>query len=137
MGTQAWNQPQRQVTNIQLDPESQAFQDEIDVLVRKYAKGDDGEYWRRWKQLHGWAYNKTNDPKKKKRLKQRLLRERGTKCQGECHRELGPTELQMHRVDKSYANDAARDFGYFDSNVQLLCIICHRREEGLDLDVGT
>ena len=54
-----------------LDPESLRFQQEVDALVRRWANGDDYEYWRRWKQLGSWSMNKTQgDVVKKSALKE-------------------------------------------------------------------
>lgn len=124
------------LTNLpsQLDSESQRLQDDVDQVVRRFAEGDDREYVRRWKQLLSWSYNRTQgDPVKKKKLKKRLLESRGSKCE-DCKRDLKAPELQMHRVDPTYANDRRTNMGYFDTNVLLLCVICHRQREGHGLD---
>ncbi len=127
-GTQMNQQTRSQ---SQLDPDSQRLQDEVDQLVRRSAKGDDREYVGRWKQILSWAYNRTQgDPIKKKKLKIRLLEERGTRCE-DCGREREPPELQMHRLDSTLALDRSRNFGYIEENVKLLCVVCHRRREGL------
>jgi 5-methylcytosine-specific restriction endonuclease McrA len=126
----------QQTGPIQLDADSQRLQDEIDQLVRGLAKEDDREYVRRWRQIHSWAYNRTQgDIKKKKTLKKRLLKERGNRCE-DCGRAREAPELQMHRLDSTLAYDRSRNLGYVEENVVLLCVVCHRRREGLDVDLA-
>lgn len=112
----------------QLDPESFQLQTRIDRAIRDIAV-DDKDYVRRWRQVLSWAYNRTQgDPDKKKKLKKRLMIERGSKCEA-CGRPRELPELQMHRIDQSLANDRSQNFGYVAENVRLLCVICHREEE--------
>ena len=112
----------------QLDPDSLQLQTTIDRAVRDIAV-DDRDYVRRWRQVLSWAYNRTQgDPNKKKKLKQQLVLERGSQCEA-CGRELERPELQMHRVNQSFADDRIHNFGYTADNVRLLCVICHRQEE--------
>lgn len=116
------------------DPGGLPLKDQIDRLVRDRSR-DEREYIRYWKQIRQWAYNKTNDSAKKKRLKEQLLRERGTRCE-DCGRESVGPELHMHRLDPSLADDRTSNFGYVEHNVALLCVVCHRKREGLDVEVG-
>jgi 5-methylcytosine-specific restriction endonuclease McrA len=111
--------------SFQLDPESKRFQEEIDAVVRRWAGGDDYEYWQRWRQLGNWSLNKTQgDVVKKERLKKELMLETGGRCQ-DCGRDFDKSALQMHRLDSRYAHDRGRNFGYFRENVALLCASCH------------
>ena len=110
-----------------LDPESKAFRDEIDRVVRKWAVEDEREYWRRWKQLGTWSMDKTQgDVVTKSALKKRLNERTGGECE-DCGREIPREALQMHRLDPALAHDKSRDFGYVDDNVVLLCASCHAR----------
>jgi 5-methylcytosine-specific restriction endonuclease McrA len=114
---------------VELDPESRRFQQEVDELVRRWAGGDEHEYWRRWKQLGSWSINRTQgDVVKKAALKKTLMAKTGGKCMG-CGNVFEPAGLQMHRLDPSLARDRALNFGYVESNVELLCAGCHERRE--------
>jgi 5-methylcytosine-specific restriction endonuclease McrA len=115
--------------DYRLDPESLRFQQEVDDLVRQWARGDEREYWRRWKQLGGWSINKTQgDVVKKAALKKRLMEETGGQCK-DCRKTFEAAALQMHRLDVGVAHDRARNFGYTEANVVLLCAGCHERRE--------
>ncbi len=115
--------------NNVLDGESRRFQEEVDALVRQWAKGDDREYWRRWKQLGSWSINKTQgDVVKKAALKKQLMKKTSGRCE-DCDRRFEQASLQMHRIDQSFAHDRSTNFGYFDSNVVLVCAACHERRE--------
>lgn len=107
--------------------EDKQFRDAVDAIVKEWANGDEQEYARRWRQLSGWARNQSN-PARKKRLKKRLLKRSGGNCEG-CDRKLEPAALQMHRKDESYAFDKSHRFGYFEENIELLCISCHQERE--------
>jgi len=97
--------------------------------VRRWAGGDEREYWRRWKQLGSWSINKTQgDAVKKAVLKKRLMEKTGGRCE-ECGRGFEAAALQMHRLDRSLAGDRSRNFGYFEGNVRLTCAGCHDRLE--------
>lgn len=112
-----------------LDPESKRLQDQVDQLVRTYSGEDVREYWRRWKQIGSWAYNRTEgDAVKKAKLKKRLYEENEGKCQ-RCGDSFDPGALTMHRVDTSLNWDRSKGFGYTHDNVRLLCNICHQAVE--------
>ena len=112
-----------------LDADSRRFQSEVDALVRKWAKGDEREYWRRWKQLGSWSINRTQgDVVKKAALKKKLLSRTGGRCQ-DCRQVFDRAALRMHRVDASFADDRSRNFGYFPENVVLVCAGCHEARE--------
>ena len=112
-----------------LDSESLRFQQEVDDLVRRWAAGDEREYWRRWKQLGSWSINRTQgDVVKKAALKKTLMARTGGRC-ADCEKVFEPAALQMHRLDPSLAHDRALNFGYIESNVVLLCAGCHERRE--------
>jgi 5-methylcytosine-specific restriction endonuclease McrA len=114
---------------VELDPESRRFQQEVDELVRRWARGDDKEYWRRWKQLGSWSINRTQgDVVKKAALKKILVAKTGGKCT-DCGNVFEPAALQMHRLDPSLAHDRTLNFGYVESNVVLLCAGCHEGRE--------
>lgn len=109
-----------------LDPDSQQFREEVDGVVRRWA-GDEREYWRRWKQLGTWSMDKTQgDVVKKSALKELLMKRSGGRCE-DCEKEYPREALQMHRLDRELAHDRARNFGYVDGNVVLLCATCHSR----------
>ena len=111
----------------ELDPASRRFQQEVDDLIKRWAEGDEYEYWRRWRQLGSWSINRTQgDVVKKAALKKKLLGRSGGCCE-ECREEFEPAALQMHRVDVSLAHDRAQNFGYTEQNVRLLCAGCHER----------
>jgi hypothetical protein len=112
-----------------LDPESRRFRDEVDALVRRWANGDEYEYWRRWRQLGNWSIDRTQgDVVKKAALKKKLLQRSGGCCE-ECGRTFEPAALQMHRQDVSLAHRRDQNFGYTEANVVLLCAGCHDRAE--------
>ena|SRR5437868_4176615 len=112
-----------------LDDASLRFQAEVDALVRKWASGDEREYWRRWKQLGSWSMNRTQgDVVKKTALKRRLMNTTGGRCT-DCRLVFEGPALQMHRLDQSFAHDRGTNFGYFAENVVLLCASCHERRE--------
>lgn len=114
-----------------LDPESRRFQAEVDALVRRWSYGDQKEYWRRWKQLGSWSISRTQgDVVKKSALKKRLMRRTGGRCQ-DCRNEFAAAALQMHRLDQRHAHDRARNFGYFEENVALVCAGCHDAREAV------
>jgi len=78
-----------------LDPESKRLQDQVDQLVREYSGDDAREYWRRWRQIGSWAYNRTEgDAVKKTRLKKRLYEENEGRCQ-RCGSSFEPGALTM------------------------------------------
>ena len=109
----------------ELDDASKRFQAEVDSLVRRWAAGDEREYWRRWKQLGSWSINRTQgDVVKKSALKKRLMGKTAGRCEG-CGQSFPAAALQMHRRDQTYAHEKARNFGYFEENVELLCAACH------------
>jgi hypothetical protein len=111
---------------VPLDPDSKRFQQEIDDLVRRWAGDDAREYWRWWKQLGTWSMDKTQgDVVKKSALKKRLMQASGGRCQ-RCKAELPAAALQMHRLDPELAYRADVNFGYIESNVELLCASCHQ-----------
>jgi hypothetical protein len=113
----------------ELDPESRRFQEEVDALVRRWAGDDEREYWRRWKQLGSWSINRTQgDVVKKAALKKTLMARTGGRCM-DCDNAFEPAALQMHRVDVSLAHDRMLNFGYVESNVVLVCAVCHERRE--------
>jgi hypothetical protein len=113
----------------ELDPESRRFQQEVDDLVKRWANGDEYEYWRRWRQLGSWSISRTQgDVVKKAALKKRLL-ERSDGCCEECGREFDPAALQLHRDDVSLAHRRDQNYGYTEANVRLLCAGCHERVE--------
>jgi 5-methylcytosine-specific restriction endonuclease McrA len=115
----------------QLDPESQRFQAEVDALVRRWAREDEREYWRRWKQLGSWSISRTQgDVVKKASLKKRLIEKTGGRCE-DCRQPFAAAALQMHRLDQSFAHDRTTNFGYAESNVVLLCPDCHGRRESV------
>lgn len=109
-------------------PDDQRFRQEIDAVIGRFSGGNAEEQARRWQQLAGWARNQGN-PRWKRTLKRRLLKERGASC-ADCHRECAPAELQMHRENDAYALDRKRKFGYLEDNITLLCISCHQLREG-------
>lgn len=114
-----------------LDPESLAFQTEVEGLVRRWAGGDEREYWRRWKQLGSWSLTRTQgDVVKKAALKKRLLEETGSQCH-DCGEQFSAAGLQMHmhRLDRSLAHQKTLNFGYVRENVVLLCAGCHEARE--------
>jgi hypothetical protein len=116
-------------SNWELDADSRRFQEEVDALVRRWANGDEQEYWRRWKQLGSWSINRTQgDVVKKAALKKRLMAKTGGRCEA-CRRELPAAALQMHRRDQSLAHVKNRNFGYFEENMELLCAGCHELRE--------
>ncbi len=116
-------------SGYQLDPDSRRFQQEVDALVRRWAGADEREYWRRWKQLGSWSINKTQgDVVKKAALKKALMAKTGGRCE-DCGADLPAAGLQMHRLDQSYAHDRASNFGYFETNVALVCAGCHELRE--------
>jgi len=89
--------------------------------------GDEYEYWRLWKKLGNASMDKTQgDVVKKDVLKRRLMVKTGRRCE-DCRREFPRGELQMHRLDSSHAHVRARNSGYFEENVVLLCASCHAR----------
>jgi hypothetical protein len=65
------------------------------------------------------------DVVKKSALKKRLMQTTGGRCQ-KCGAELPAAALQMHRLDPELAYRADLNFGYVESNIQLLCASCHR-----------
>ncbi len=112
-----------------LDDDSRRFQREVEEVVRRWADGDEREYWRRWKQLGSWSISRTQDDVvKKAALKSRLMEKTGGRCQ-ECGREFDAAALQMHRLDQRFAHDRSRNFGYVEENVVLTCAGCHERLE--------
>src|SRR5436305_146290 len=113
----------------QLDPDTLAFQAEVEALVERWAAGDKYEYWRRWKQLGSWSMNKTQgDVMKKAALKKRLLARSGGRCE-DCGGEFAAPGLQMHRLDQTFAHVKASNFGYVEENVVLVCAGCHELRE--------
>jgi hypothetical protein len=101
----------------------------VDELVRRWAAGDDKEYWRRWKQLGSWSINKTQgDVVKKGALKLELMEKTGRRCE-DCKKPFDAAALQMHRLDVRLAHDRSQNFGYVEGNVELLCAGCHERRE--------
>jgi hypothetical protein len=112
-----------------LDPDSLRFQHEVDELVRRWAAGDEREYWRRWKQLGSWSINRTQgDVVKKSALKKKLMEKTGARCE-DCGNPFEAAALQMHRLDVGLAHDPQHNFGYIEENVRLLCAVCHERWE--------
>lgn len=113
----------------ELDEKSKRFQAEVDALVRRWAGEDEREYWRRWKQLGSWSINRTQgDVVKKSALKKQLMAKTSGRCQA-CGQAFPAAALQMHRRDQLHAYDKARNFGYFEENVELLCAACHELRE--------
>jgi hypothetical protein len=113
----------------ELDPESRRFQEEVDALVRRWAGDDEREYWKRWKQLGSWSTNRTQgDVVKKAALKKTLMARTGGRCR-DCRNVFEPAALQMHRLDVSLTHDRRLNFGYVESNVVLLCAVCHEARE--------
>jgi hypothetical protein len=113
----------------QLDLESLRFQEEVDALVRRWAAGDEREYWRRWKQLGSWSINKTQgDVVKKAALKKKLMGMSGGRCH-DCGNAFEAAALQMHRLDQRLARERSRNFGYVEANVVLVCANCHDERE--------
>jgi HNH endonuclease len=47
----------------------------------------------------------------------------------ECGNEFAAAALQMHRRDQAHAHEKAKNFGYFEENVELLCTGCHENRE--------
>jgi hypothetical protein len=114
---------------LELDPNSRLFQEEVDAVVRRWANGDEYEYWRRWRQLGSWSINRTQgDVVKKAALKKKLLKRSGGCCE-KCRRAFEPAALQMHRRDVRLAHRRDQNFGYTEENVLLLCAGCHERAE--------
>lgn len=112
-----------------LDDKSRRFQAEVEELVRRWAAGDEKEYWRRWKQLGSWSISRTQgDVIKKSALKRRLMEKTGGRCV-DCGQPFAAPALQMHRLDQSIAHDRSRNFGYFEANVVLTCATCHELRE--------
>lgn len=112
-----------------LDPESKAFRDEVDEVVRRYAGADPEAYARRWKQLSTWGMDRSQgDAEYKKRLKNRLMTRSGGRCE-DCGGTFERTQLEMHRLDTTVAFRKDKHFGYTDDNVLLLCAVCHDKRE--------
>jgi hypothetical protein len=112
-----------------LDDDSLRFQAEAEALVRKWARDDPREYWRRWRQFGNWSMNRTQgDAVKRTALKKRLMGTTGGHC-ADCQQVFEPAALQMHRLEQSHAHDRSRNFGYFEGNVLLLCAPCHEGRE--------
>lgn len=103
------------------------FRVAIEEVIRQFSEGDPEEEARRWQQLAGWARNR-GKPRWKKTLKKRLLKKRGRNCAA-CSREMLAPELQMHRRSDAYAYDKKRKYGYFEENIDLLCVTCHQAKE--------
>ena len=112
-----------------LSEEDLRFRDAVEELVRSWAGGDDREYVRLWKRLGSWSMGRTEgDVIKKAALKKRLFEATGGSCQ-DCGRGFAAEELQMHRLDTSLRFDRASNFGYVESNIALVCAVCHRKRE--------
>jgi hypothetical protein len=110
-----------------MDDRDRHFKAEVDAVVRRWAAGDEYEYWRLWKKLGNASMDRTQgDATKKAALKTKLMAKTSGHCE-DCRRQFSKAELQMHRVDASFAHQARGNFGYFEGNVALLCAACHSR----------